>query len=139
METTLSTPFAVTTSLSTKRVWTGRVISGFAIAFLIFDTVLKLLRLGPAVEGTTQLGYPASAVMVIGIIEAVCLAAYAFPRTAVLGAVLLTGYLGGAVASNLRIGAPLPSHTLFPLYIAALIWGGLYLRDTRLGALLLRR
>jgi hypothetical protein len=138
METTLSTPFTFAAP-SNKRLWTGRVISGFAIAFLIFDTVIKLLRLGPAMEGTTQLGYPASAVMVIGIIEAVCLAAYAFPRTAVLGAVLLTGYLGGAVATHLRIGSPLPSHTLFPLYVAALIWGGLYLRDTRLGALLLRR
>jgi hypothetical protein len=139
METTLSTPFTFAAP-SSKRLWTGRVISGFAIAFLIFDAVIKVLRLGPAMEGTTQLGYPASAVLVIGLIEVVCLVAYAVPRTAVLGAVLLTGYLGGAVASNLRIGAPLPSHTLFPFYFAALIWGGLYLRDTRLRALLpLRR
>jgi hypothetical protein len=135
MESTLTFPLA-TVTIGRKRLWAGRVISGFAVLFLLFDTVIKVLQLAPAMEGTTQLGYPAHLVAVIGAIELVCLAAYVFPRTSVLGAVLLTGYLGGAIATHLRIGSPLPSHTLFPIYVAALIWGGLYLRDARLRAFL---
>ena len=112
--------------------WTGRVLSGLAIAFLLFDSVLKVLKLPAAVEGTVQLGYPESVIVVIGGIELVCLVLYATPRTAVLGAILLTGYLGGAIATHLRIGSPLFTHTLFPIYVAALIWGGIFLREHRL-------
>ena len=79
-----------------------------------------------------QLGYPASAVFPIGVVELVCLALYAIPRTSVLGAILITGHLGGAVATHLRVGSPLLGYTLFPLYVAALLWGGLYLRNPRL-------
>jgi hypothetical protein len=119
---------------------TAYVMTTLAVLFLTFDTVIKLLRLAPAVQGTVALGYPEHAVAVIGAIELVCLVLYLVPRTAVLGAVVFTGYLGGAVATHLRIGNPLLSHTLFPIYVAALLWGGLYLRDPRLRALMpLRR
>jgi hypothetical protein len=122
-----------------KARWVGVAASGLAVAFLIFDSVIKVLKLGPAVDATVQLGYPASAVVIIGLIELACLIAYLVPRTALAGAVLLTGYLGGAIASQLRAGNPLASHTLFPLYVAALVWGGLYLRDGRVRALFARR
>jgi len=109
--------------------WAGRAASGLVGLFLLFDAVIKILRLSFAVEATTQLGYPADAVFPIGVIELVCLALYVIPRTSVLGAILLTGHLGGAVATHLRIGSPLLGFTLFPLYVAALLWGGLYLRN----------
>jgi len=108
--------------------WAGRAASGLVGLFLLFDAVIKILRLSFAVEATTQLGYPADAVFPIGVIELVCLALSVIPRTSVLGAILLTGHLGGAVATHLRIGSPLLGFTLFPLYVAALLWGGLYLR-----------
>jgi hypothetical protein len=114
----------------------GVVLTVLVALFLIFDTVLKVLALAPAVEGTTTLGYPAAAVVPIGVIELVCLTLYVIPRTSVLGAVLLTGYLGGAVATHVRVSSPLPTHTLFPLYVGAMLWGGLYLREPRLRALL---
>jgi hypothetical protein len=117
-------------------IWTGRVLSGLAVAFLTFDATIKLLRLPMAVEGTTQLGYPERLVLPIGVIELVLLAVYLVPRLSVLGAVLWTGYLGGAVATHLRVGSPMLGFTLFPLYVAALIWGGLYLRDPRVRGLL---
>jgi hypothetical protein len=88
------------------------------------------------VKGTAELGYPAALVVWIGAIELVCLVLYLIPRTSVLGALLLTGYLGGAVATHLRVESPLLTHTLFPLYIGAMLWGGLYLRERRLHALL---
>jgi hypothetical protein len=91
-----------------------------------------VLRLGPAVEGTVQLGYPVNTVQWIGVAELVCLALYLTPRTSVLGALLLTGYLGGAIATHVRIASPLFTHVLFPIYVALLVWGGLYLRESRL-------
>jgi len=114
----------------------GRILSGLAIAFLLFDSVGKVAGLAPAVEGTVQLGYPASTLLGIGLLQLGCLLLYAVPRTAVLGALLLTGYLGGAVATHVRVGSPLVSHVLFPVYVAAMLWGGLYLREPRLRALL---
>jgi len=121
-----------------KRPLAGYVLTALVALFLGFDTIIKVLALAlaPAVQGTTQLGYPAQSVLWLGIIELGCVVLYLAPRTSVLGALLLTGYLGGAVASQLRVGAPLLRHTLFPIYVAALLWGGLYLRETRLGALL---
>ena len=113
----------------------GRVCTGFAAIFLAFDSVLKVLRLAPAVEGTIALGYPLDSVHWIGMIELVCLVLYLVPRTSVLGALLLTGYLGGAVATHVRISNPLFTHTLFPVYVALVLWGGLYLREKRLRAL----
>ena len=118
----------------------GMACTTLVALFLTFDTVLKVLKLGPAVEGTVALGYPANSVQVIGVIELVCLALYLTPRTSVLGAVLLTGYLGGAIATHVRLANPLFTHVLFPIYVAALVWGGLYLRERRLRDLLpLRR
>jgi hypothetical protein len=114
----------------------GTVCTIVAALFLAFDTILKVLRLDAAVEGTTSIGYPADTVLLIGTIELVCLVLYLVPRTAVLGALLMTGYLGGAVATHVRISSPLLTHTLFPIYVALLLWGGLYLRDPRLRALL---
>ncbi|MDP9311205.1 MAG: DoxX family protein [Chloroflexota bacterium] len=116
-------------------IWAGRVLSAIAILFLAFDTIIKVLNLPSAVEATTQLGYGAGQVVTIGIIELVCLALYVIPRTAVLGALLLTGYLGGAVAIHMRAASgffPL----VFPLIIGTLIWGGLLLRDQRLSELM---
>jgi DoxX-like family len=110
----------------------GFVLTTLVALFLTFDTVIKVLRLAPAVQGTTALGYPANTVLWIGMIELVCLALYLVPRTAVLGAILLTGHLGGAIATHVRVGSPLMSHTLFPIYVALLLWGGLYLREPRL-------
>jgi hypothetical protein len=110
----------------------GIVFTALATIFLAFDTVLKVLRLGPAVAGTTALGYPAETVHWIGIIELVCLVLYLVPRTSILGGLLLTGYLGGAIATHVRISSPVLTHTLFPVYVALLLWGGLYLREKRL-------
>ena len=121
--------------VSTKKLWTGRVFSTLAILFLLVDGVMKLVNPAPVVEGMIRLGYPMSLTASIGIILLSCVLVYAIPRTSILGAILLTGYLGGAVASQLRVGEPLFSHVLFPTYVAALIWGGLYLRDDRLRAL----
>jgi len=117
-------------------IWAGRIISAFAMLFLAFDTIIKVLNLAPAVEATTQLGYPASLVVTIGLIELACLAVYLIPRTSVLGAILLTGYLGGAIATQVRAGSPLFS-VVFPVIMGALIWGRLFLRDERVRALLL--
>jgi hypothetical protein len=118
----------------------GAIMAGIAILFLLFDSLGKLIPVAPAVEGAVQLGYPESTVRVVGIILLVCVIAYAVPRTSVLGAILLTGYLGGAVATHLRVGSPLLTHTLFPIYVGALIWGGLLLGEDRLRALIpLRR
>jgi len=119
---------------SKAMLWAAYSISALAVLFLIFDSVIKVLKLAPAVEATTQLGYPESLVISIGVIELVCLAVYVIPRTAILGAILLTGFLGGATATNLRAGTPL-FNVVFPLIIGALLWGGIYLRDQRLRAL----
>ena len=124
---------------SRARIWTGRTLSALATLFLLFDSVAKLLRPAPVIKGTVELGYPVSAIVPIGVVLLACTVVYLVPRTAIIGAVLLTGYLGGAVASQVRVGNPLPTHVLFPLYFAALIWGGLYLRDRRVGALLAPR
>ena len=118
-----------------RSVWTGRVLSGIAVAFLVFDAGLKLMQHPEAVKGTTALGYPADVLGALGLIQVICLALYLLPRTAVLGAVLWTGYLGGAIATHVRVENPLFSHTLFPIYVAALLWGGLYLRDARVKAM----
>ena len=117
---------------SRRALWSGRVISGLAVAFLIFDSVGKLLEVQPVIDGTKQLGYPPDVVFSLGVTLLACVLAYVVPRTSVLGAVLLTGYLGGAVATHVRVGSPLFTHVLFPTYVAALLWGGLMLRDARL-------
>jgi hypothetical protein len=114
-----------------KRVWTGRIMSGLATLFLLMDAVMKVIRVRVAVEGTVQAGYPDSTVVGIGLSLLVSTLLYAIPRTSVLGAILVTGYLGGAVATNVRMSAPLFSYILTPVYVGVLVWGGLYLRDER--------
>jgi hypothetical protein len=120
---------------SRARLWAGRIISALAVLFLLFDSVIHIIRIGPVDQGFADLGYAVSLARPLGIIELVCVIFYVIPRTSVLGAVLLTGYLGGAVATNLRVGAPLFSHVLFPVYVGILLWGGLYLRDIRVRAI----
>ena len=117
---------------SSGRLWAGRILTALPVLFLLFDVIIHFMKPAPVVAGFEQLGYPLSLAVPLAIIELVCLVLYVIPRTSVLGAVFLTGYLGGAVASNLRIGAPLVSTILFPIYVALFLWGGLYLRDARL-------
>jgi DoxX-like protein len=117
---------------SKKQLWTGRVLSTLAVLFLLMDGVMKLLRLPVVVEATGRLGYPDSSIRLIGGIVLACTALYVIPPTAALGAVLLTGFLGGAVATNLRVGNPVFSHILFPVYLGAVVWAGLLLRRPQL-------
>ncbi len=116
------------------KLWTGRILSGLAIAFLLFDVVTKFFmdKLPPeALEAGAALQWPIEKMPLVGTILLVCLLLHIIPKTAVFGAVMLTGYLGGAVASHVRVGNPLFSHTLFPIYFGILIWLGLYFRDAR--------
>jgi hypothetical protein len=118
-----------------RRLWIGYIVSGLPALFLLFDALGKFVKPAAVVEGTVALGYPESVILTLGIVLLVSTALYLAPRTSVLGAILLTGYLGGAVATHLRVGSPLLTHTLFPVYLGVLIWLGLYLRDVRLRAL----
>ena len=127
---------AIPARRTSRSVIAGRVLSGIAVAFLLFDAGFKFVVAPEAVAATAQLGWPVHLMPVLGTIEFVLLALYLVPRTAPLGAVLWTGYFGGAIATHLRIENPLFSHTLFPIYVAILVWGGLYLRDARVRALL---
>ena len=113
-------------------VWAGWGMSGLMILFMLFDSIAKLALERHVIAATTEIGYPAHAIRPLGAIALVCTLLYAVPRTSVLGAILLTAYLGGAVASKMRIDDPLFSSTLFGVYFGLLIWGGLYLRDDRL-------
>jgi len=141
MDTTLDSirPATVTTSSSAPRRWPGRVLTGIPVAFLAFDAAIKLANPAFVSEASVKIGVPAELAVLLGVILAASLALYLIPRTAPLGAVLLTGYLGGAVLTHLRIGDPLISHTLFPIYVGALLWAGLYLRDDRVRRLLAAR
>ena len=112
----------------------GRILSGLGVAFLVFDASFKLLN-PQAVDSGNGLGYPVHVLFGIGVLQAALLAIYLIPRTALLGAILWTGYFGGAIASHVRLENPWFSHTLFPVYIAALLWLGLWLRDARARAL----
>ena len=123
-------------NVTTAQRRTGIALSTVAVLFLLFDAIGKLARPQAVIEGTTQLGYPASVIVPLGIIQIVCLILYIVPRTSLIGALLWTGYLGGAVATHVRIGNPLFSHILFPTYVALLLWLGLWLREQRLRVLL---
>lgn len=118
---------------SRTALWTGRVLSGIAVLFLIFDGAIKLVPIRPVTDSLRELGYPAtdSFARFLGVVTLLCTALYAWPRTALLGAVLLTAIMGGAIASHLRLGDPLFSHTLFGVYLGLLFWVGLWLRDER--------
>jgi hypothetical protein len=116
--------------------WLGSILSGLVILFMLMDATMKILRLPVVLETTLQLGWPVATVLPLGLVLLVCTLLYAIPRTSLLGAVLITAYLGGAVATHVRIGSPLFSHVLFGVYVGLMLWGGLYLRDARIRALI---
>jgi hypothetical protein len=125
-----------TRQISKTSLWAGRIISALVALFLVFDGVTKVMKVAPVMGASKRLGFPAGLIVAIGTILLACTAIHVIPRTSILGAILLTGYLGGAVVTNLRAGSPLFSETLFPIYFGIFVWGGLYLRDLRLCALI---
>lgn len=120
---------------ATKRPWAGYIVSGLPTLFLLLDALGKFVKPDAVVAGTVDLGYQESVIFPLGAVLLVCTLLYIIPKTSVLGAILLTGYLGGAVATHVRIGNPLFTHQLFPVYLGVLLWLGLYLRDERLRSL----
>ena len=131
-----STPFAPAPYDGAASRWAARVMTTIAALFLLMDGAMKVVPAKVVIETMGPLGWSASAARPIGITLLVCLALYLIPRTAVLGAILLTGFFGGAIATNARVGNPLFSHVLFPVYLGILVWGGLWLRDARVRALI---
>jgi DoxX-like protein len=123
-------------STSNAALWGGRIMSGLVIAFMLLDGGVKLVPLDVVISTSEQMGIPGNLARPLGVIGLVCALLYAVPRTSTVGAILLTGYLGGAIASHLRLGDPIFTHTLFGFYLGLLVWGGLYLRDSRLRALI---
>ena len=121
---------------SSKRIWVGRVLTALPVLFLLFDGTIHMMRIPAVVEGFAKAGFPISTALPLGIIEIVCVVLYAIPRTSVLGAILLTGYLGGAVATNVRQQLPMLGYVLFPVYVALFLWGGLWMRDDRVRSLI---
>ena len=119
--------------ISKRALWAGRILSGLAIVFLTMDGVIKLMPIQPVTDSLKDLGYPTSDAFarLLGVITLGCTALYAWPRTALLGAVIMTGLLGGAMASHIRLDHPLLTHTLFGLWLGLIVWGGLWLRDER--------
>lgn len=124
-------------TISSAQLWAGRVLSGIAIAFFFVDALGKLLRVEPVLEGSRQLGYAESSVFTLGVLLVIGTVLYAIPKTSVIGAIYLTGFLGGALAAHFRVGSPLFTHVLFSVYVGAFVWGGLLLRNPRLQAVLL--
>ena len=114
----------------------GRALSAFALLFLAFDTAIKLAQMSVVAETLSSLGYPEELGFTIGVVELVCVVLYAVPRTAVLGAILLTALFGGGIATHIRVGSPLFTHILFGVYLGLFVWGGLYLRSERLRELI---
>ncbi|MCF6123521.1 DoxX family protein [Mesorhizobium sp. M7A.F.Ca.CA.001.07.2.1] len=127
-----------TAPVSPGALWTGRALSGVIVLFMIFDGVIKLPPLDVVTQTMVPLGWPADAnvARMLGVISLISTALYALPRTSVLGAILLTAYMGGAIATNVRVDNPLFSHMLFGVYLGIILWGGLYLRDARVRALI---
>ncbi|MFC5653592.1 DoxX family protein [Paenibacillus solisilvae] len=121
----------MTANISKGRLWTARIMSGIIILFMLFDSILKLIKPVQVVEGTISLGYEEHHIMVIGILGLISTILYAFPRTSFIGALLLTGYFGGVLATQIRVDAPLFSTILFPVYLAVLTWGGIWLRNEK--------
>ena len=121
--------------VSKAALWAGRILSGLLVLFMIFDGVTKIMKVPQVMSATAKLQFPAALIPAIGAIALICTALYAIPRTAVLGAVLLTGYLGGAVLIQWRVGNPV-FETIFPVIFGILVWGGLFLREPRLRALI---
>src|ERR1700716_4650263 len=129
---------AETAPVSKPALWMGRVLSGLVIVFMLFDGAIKLVPWPVVTETMDRIGYGSSESLArtLGVITVACTLLYAIPPTSIVGAILLTGYLGGAMASHVRIGSPLFTHTLFGLYLGLMAWGGLWLRDRDLRALI---
>lgn len=123
-------------SVSKPALWAGRIMSWIIILFLIFDSTIHLIKNAPVIDAFNQLGVPIELSVPISVIELFCLILYIIPRTSIFGAILLTGYLGGAIIIQLRVGAPMFSTALFPVYMVILLWGGIYLRDESLRSLI---
>ena len=123
------------TPASNKQLWAGRIVSALPILFLLMDGIMKLVKPAFVVEATVKLGYPESIILGLGVVLTLSTILYAIPQTSVFGAILLTGYLGGAVATHVRVEGTL-FEILFPVIFGVLVWGGLYLRDDRLRALI---
>jgi DoxX-like protein len=117
------------------RLWSARIMSALAMLFLLLDAVIHLIKPAAVVDAFIKLGYPLSASVGIGVVELLCLVLYAAPRTAVLGAILLTGLLGGAISTHVRVGDPVFDTYIFPAIVGLLVWGGIWLRNRRLRAL----
>jgi hypothetical protein len=122
--------------ISKISLWAGRIISALIVLFLVFDGVTKVMKVPAVMEASARLGFPANLIVLIGGVLLACTAVYVIPQTSILGAILLTGYLGGAVETQLHAGSPLFSETLFPIYFGVFVWAGLYLRDDRLRAMI---
>ncbi len=129
-------PISNTALVSNKALWAGRILSGLVVAFLLLDGAIKLIPLDIVVQTSQELGIPVHLARTLGVLTLAGTILYAIPRTSVLGAILLTGYLGGAIYTHVRAGSPLLTHTLFGVYLGLLIWGGLWLRDDRVRALI---
>jgi hypothetical protein len=127
-----------TAPVSKPALWMGRVLSGVVILFMLFDGAIKLVPWPVVTESMDRIGYGSSETLArtLGAITIACSVLYAIPPTSILGAILLTGYLGGAIASHLRIDSPLFSHVLFGFYLGLMVWGGLWLRDRSLRTLI---
>lgn len=126
----------MTTNISKGRLWTARIMSWIIILFMLFDSIFKFIKPAPVVEGTVILGFAEHHLTLIGTLGLISTILYAIPRTSFLGALLLTGYFGGVIATHVRLDAPLFTHILFPVYLAVLAWGGLWLRDEKVRRLM---
>jgi hypothetical protein len=133
-------PTVSTGTISNSAIWVGRGLSGLVTLFLLFDGAIKLIPLEIVITTSLQLGIPTGLARTLGVLTLIGTMLYAIPRTSVLGAIWLTGYIGGAIYVHVLAGSPLLSHTFFGIYLALMMWGGLYLRDERVRALIpLRR
>ena len=127
------------TAVSKPRLWTARIMGGLVIAFMLMDSIFKFIPNEAVTAGTVELGYQAHHIPILGALGLMSILLFAFPRTEILGAILLTGYFGGAIATHVRLDNPLFSHILFPVYLGALAWGSLWLKHERLRNLVLNK
>ena len=134
IETSVNAP-----AVSKGRLWTARIMGGLVIAFMLMDSIFKLIPNETVTAGTVELGYQAHHIPILGVLGFISIVLFTIPRTQILGAILLTGYFGGAIATHVRLDNPLFSHILFPVYLAVLAWGSLWLKNERLRQLILNK
>ena len=132
MTTTATIESTGTAAISKSRLWTARIMGGLVIAFMLMDSIFKFFPNEAAMAGTVELGYESHHLPILGVLGFISILLFAFPRTQLLGAILLTGYFGGAIATHVRVDNPLFSHVLFPVYLAILAWGSLWLKNETL-------